>query len=58
MEYMSSWVDGEFLLHTPCWNTFGRMADGESLLHAPCWNLFVGLGVSVLFFPYWNLSGR
>ena len=52
MESMSSWVDGEFLLHTPCWNLFGRLAGGESLLHAPCWNLFVGLGVSLLFVPY------
>ena len=56
LESVSFWVGREFLLHAPCWNTFGRLAGGESLLHAPCWNLFVGLGVSLLFVPYWNLA--
>ena len=47
----------EVLLHAPCWKLFDRLAGGESFLHAPCWNLFVGLGVCLLFTPYWNLSG-
>ena len=47
----------EFRLHAPFCNLFDRLAGGEFFLHAPCWNLFVGLGVSLLFVPYWNLSG-
>ena len=47
----------EFRLHAPFCNLFDRLAGGEFFLHAPCWHLFVGLGVSLLFVPYWNLSG-